>query len=97
MSKTFGFEPKITRPNDKGGLQYMYEFPNGYGASIVPSGYGPYIAEREGAVIYWTPDSVHGWEFDWTTPIAHYSVRLNVPDGVEEFLTEISELPPRKG
>lgn len=94
-SKAFGFEPLFTRKLD-GKVQHLYRFSNGYGASIAPSSYG-YENEREGAVIFWTSESEHGWEFDWTTPVAKGSERLNMPEGVEAFLTEISELPPRKG
>lgn len=98
MSKAFGFEPLHTRTHPDGGFQFLYAFPNGYGASIVPSGYGPYLAEREGVVIHWfDKENELGWEYDWTTPVAQYSIRLDVIGGVEEFLNEISQLPPRKG
>lgn len=93
MTKIYGFEPLITM-TVKGGVQHLYRFPNGYGASISPSWYG-YEHEREGAVIYFTPESEDGWEFDWTTPVAQNSVRLGVPEGVEHFLKEIAELPDR--
>lgn len=95
MSEAFGFEPCETNPHPDGGLQFLYRFPNGYGASIAPSHYGPYIAEREAAVIRWLSEERGDWDYDWTTPLAEYSIRLNVPY-IEEFLNDVAQLPKKE-
>lgn len=67
--------------------QTFYEFPNGFGASVV---YGPFTYGLEVAVIKWDKDD-GTWDIDYSTPITD-----DVVGHVEELelvLGEIYNLP----
>lgn len=71
MERLFGYEPTITRPAN-GGVQHLFEFPNGWIASVVR---GPYtyggqaglwelaVLDHERRLRYDTPitNDVLGW------------------------------------
>ena len=67
--------------------QTFYEFPNGYGASVI---YGASTYDLELAVLKWDKDG-GDWEIDYTTPITN-----DVVGHIEELdlvLGEIYDLP----
>lgn len=57
--------------------QTFYEFPNGYGASVI---HGDYTYGLEAAVIRWNNNT---WEFDYNTIVAH---------GVMGYIEDLDEV-----
>ena len=94
------FEPTAKCSNN-GGVQHLYRFPNGYGASVVCSSvsYGGDRGLWELAVIYWPdPENQDIYNFDLTyeTPVTGDVVgHLNHED-VTELLTQIEALPAKE-
>lgn len=94
------FEPTANRSSN-GGVQHLYRFPNGYGASVVCSmfSYGGDQSLWELAVIYWPdPENQDIYNFDLTyeTPVTSDVVgHLNSED-VTELLTQIEALPAKE-
>jgi hypothetical protein len=64
--------------------QTFYEFPNGYGASVI---HGEYSYGLEAAVIRWHNNT---WEFDYNTRVAHGVMRYI--DDLDEVLEQIYNL-----
>jgi hypothetical protein len=82
-------------PNKTVSGQWVFEFENGYGASVI-SGYGAYgnsISPYELAVIRWVGDK---FELDYTTPITDDVIGYNTLDEINELLDQIKNLPPIK-
>ena len=88
------FEPLMTRqhPTDPNGVQYVFKFQNGYGASVVRFRYS-YGRERdlwELAVIKFNGDD---WQLTYDTPITSDVVGYLNDAGVAELLNDINALP----
>ena len=86
-------EPVIARPIEFG-IQKIYRFPNGYGASVVKSEYSYGGSENmwELAVITFEGDGSEKFELTYETPITNDVLGSLSDDEVEEKLTEISQL-----
>ena len=85
--------PKIKRDDTKlGGIQHIYEFPNGYGASVVrnPYSYGNESGLMELAVL--GPDG----SLCYTTPITDDVLGYLTPEDVGSTLDAIAALPPKE-
>lgn len=81
-----------TRTGYFNGIQKLYKFPNGYGASVLKSDLclGKEKGLEELAVIQWNGDD---WDICYDTPITDRVLgRLN-PQEVEELLKQIEALP----
>ncbi len=78
-------------PNCLTGTQDLYEFKNGYTASVIqaPYSYGSNQGLFELAVLY---DD----ELVYDTPITDDVIGYLTPEAVQEILQEISELPTRR-
>jgi hypothetical protein len=80
--------------------QYLFTFPNGYGASLLATNDNPLVyGKLELAVIEW--EDVAGefvWELCYATPVAHDVIGwLSGPTQVEDLLDQIAALPQREG
>ena len=94
------YKPILTRqhPNDPSGIQRIYRFPNGYGASVVQttSSYGGYEGKWELAVIHSNRDDIDNFELCYNTEITS-DVRGWLSEAeVEEILKQIEALPSGK-
>jgi len=88
-------EPWIERehPTGLGGVQKVYKFKNGYGASVVRF-YGSYGFESglwELAVLEFKGDD---WQLTYKTPVTSDVIGYLQWSQVEEVLKEIEALPP---
>lgn len=95
-SKMAGMEPLIERPTGTG-VQRLYRFRNGYGASVIKGTYtygGPQGC-WELAVLSWpeATDSADGWELTYDTPITSDVVGWLSEDDVQELLHRVKALP----
>ena len=86
-------EPVIARPIEFG-IQKIYRFPNGFGASVVKSEYSYGGNENlwELAVITFDGDDSEKFELTYETPITNDVIGSLTDDEVEEKLAEISQL-----
>jgi len=79
-----------------GGIQKIFRFENGYGASVVQHyfSYGHEQGLFELAVISFTSDSENSsWDLDYSTPITDDVIgHLSVSD-YEDVLEQIKQLP----
>ena len=85
--------PKIKRGDPRfGDLHHIYEFPNGYGASVVRNtySYGNESGLMELAVL--GPDG----SLCYTTPITENVLGYLTPEDVESTLDAIAALPPKE-
>lgn len=72
------------------GLQAMFRYPNGYGASVV-SGYGAYGVEL--AVIFWAGEA---FELVYDTPVTDDVIGwIGSGEELKKILADIRALPPR--
>ena len=62
----------------------FYEFPNGYGASVI---HGDYTYGLEAAVIRWSDNT---WDFDYSTRVTHDVI--GYIDDLDEVLEQIYKL-----
>ena len=76
---------KDGKPN--GGVQLVFKFYNGYGASLI---YGPYSYGNEIAVLRFTSDT--DWGLCYSTEITNDVVGHLDTDGVIETLNQIKSL-----
>ena len=88
------FESKTSRPHpaDEGGIQHVFRFGNGYGASVVRFKYS-YGGDRglwELAVIKFNGDD---WSLTYQTPITGDVIGNLAEDEVGQLLHDISALP----
>jgi hypothetical protein len=82
--------PLSREPRD-GGVQYLFRFENGYGASLIHNEWSYGI---ELAVIVWDSDAVDDFRITYKTPITHGVLgNLNF-EGIEKTLDAILALPP---
>lgn len=90
-----GFESYFNRRReDVGwGVQYVFLFENGFGASVVKSlgSYGSRKDLWELAVIKWN-DERTDWEINYDTPITDDVIGFLTDDGVKDLLKKIQEL-----
>jgi hypothetical protein len=82
--------PVVVRPRSFGGLQALWRFPNGYGASVI-EGYGSYGIEL--AVIEWTGEGFDDWGLTYTTPVTDDVLGHLDPAALIETLRDIRDLP----
>lgn len=88
------FEPLMTRqhPADPNGVQHVFKFGNGYGASVVRfnGSYGYEAGLWEVAVVKFNGDD---WRINYETPITGDVIgHLTEPD-VAQLLRDINALP----
>lgn len=83
--------PILTRPLN-GGTQYLYRFPNGYGASLIVGGFAAY-GGRELAVIRYDGDGVDDYGLTYDTPITDDVLGHLSDDEVGPILDSIAALP----
>ena len=86
--------PTSVRPHPGGeGTQRFYDFPNGYGASVIRfkifGNYGSYTS-NEGE---WELGVLHWGKLDYSTPITDDVLGHLSEDGVEAVLRQIEALP----
>jgi len=77
-----------------GGVQYIFRFENGYGASLInhSGSYG-----NEIAVLKFYGPSVDDWDFEFDNPIADNKVIGHLtPQGIEDTLDAINALPGKE-
>lgn len=89
-----GFEQHlVTRRPCNGGVQYMFKFENGYGASVIKHdfSYGNDTDHWELAVIKWTEDGSY-WDLCYDTDITDDVIGGLTDKAVRELLQEIKEL-----
>jgi len=86
-------EPVLVRPIEYG-LQKIYRFDNGYGASVIKSSfsYGGDDNLWEMAVITFSGDGSETFELTYETPITNDVIGSLNDEEVEEKLTEIQQL-----
>lgn len=92
-------------PSGFGGVQKMYRFPNGYGASVVRfampfgSGYGSYTSDEtewELAVVKFNSETgADGFELDYGTGITDKVMGHLDAAHVEQVLQDIKRLPTK--
>jgi len=94
------FQPLIERPHPAlGGVQKLYRFPNGYGASVVQfnfmgaHSYGGDQGLWELAVTKFNGPREDDWEIACDTPITEDVLGWLTDDDVDAKLAEIRALP----
>jgi hypothetical protein len=76
-----------------GGRQYLFRFPNGYGASLVVGGYYAY-GGLELAVLEFDGPDADDWDICYNTPLTSDVLgNLSGPAEVEALLDAIQALP----
>jgi len=98
------FKPIVEQAHSTGeGIQKIYRFPNGYGASVVrfkiSSGYGSYTdneQEWELAVIKFHGDKVKDFEICYDSGITDDVIGHLIDEEVEKILLRISKLKAKK-
>ena len=82
-------QPIERRPLN-GGVQLLFRFPNGYGASLInsPTSYG-----NELAVARFDGDNCDDWDIDYDTPITDGVLGHLPTDEIEAALDAIAALP----
>jgi len=88
------FEPLMTRqhPADPNGVQHVFKFQNGYGASVVRFRYS-YGSEKglwELAVVSFDGE---GWHINYETPITGDVIGHLTESKVAQLLNDINALP----
>lgn len=85
---TFGnHTPRKTQPIGLDGTQWLFAFPNGYGASVINDGYGRREGLLELAVL-----NADG-HIAYCTPITNDVLGWLTPDDVARVLDQIEDLP----
>jgi hypothetical protein len=89
-------KPQIEKAHQSGmgGIQRIYKFKNGYGASVIqcPFSYGGEVGLWELAVIKFKSESMDEWSITYDTPITN-DVEGNLTESdVDELLYRISYL-----
>lgn len=90
-------KPLYTASIANGG-QYVYRFPNNYGASVVKHefSYGYYDDMWEVAVIKFLDSSNTNWIIDYSTPLTKDVIGWVKWIDTYEILRDIMKLPPHK-
>jgi len=80
-----------------GGVQRLFVFDNGYGASVIKhkGSYGFSEGLWELAVIIWS-DDVQSYNLDYSTPITDDVIGYLAESEVDSILKQIMELPSKK-
>lgn len=92
------FTPYLERiPPEIGGIQQLYRFENGYGASVVQSqySYGGKDGQWELAVIKFKGAGNDNWSITYETPITSDVLGYLDRKEVEAALEQISSLPAK--
>lgn len=80
------------------GIQHIYRFANGYGASVIrhkfSKGYSDNLWEL--AVIRFDGPDIWDWSLDYETPIAEDVIGDRTDVEIDMLLKEIMGLPPNK-
>ena len=91
-------KPDFERPHPLklGGVQKLYRFKNGYGASVVrfQYSYGYEDGQWELAVVRFTGKGMDDREIDYSTPLTDDVLGHLSEAEVDELLTKIEKLPP---
>jgi len=105
MTKLFDHPVVVRSHPHLEGVQWIYRYPNGYGASIVrsklpfePSIYSSYTSsekEWELAVIRFKSADNLDFELDYTTPITDDVIGHLIESEVEKILQQIAALPAK--
>lgn len=74
------------------GHQWVFRFPNGYGASLITGGYGVY-GEYEIGVLKYNGKKDFDYGLTYSTPITDDVLGYLTLKDVEKYLGEILELP----
>lgn len=87
---------KREHPGGLGGLQLLYRFDNGFGASVVRfrGSFGGTEGKWELAVIHYTGEDEYSFEVRYDTAVTHSLLGFLSDAEVEELLTKIEALPP---
>jgi len=82
-------------PSGMGGIQKIYRFQNGYGASVIqfPFSRGKELNLYELAVIKFNPELPEDWGIVYDTPITDDVIGYLSDLEVDELLNKISLLP----
>lgn len=92
------------------GVQLLYTYPNGYGASVIQlcmafTNHKTWIPSKlmwelgvikVGTMGLWTPDGFPNWQICFDTEVADDVIKPLHPPGVELYLQVISKLEPHK-
>lgn len=83
-------------PGGLGGVQKLYRFENGFGASVVRflGSYGGDEGKWELAVIHYTGEDEYSFEVRFDTPITQTLLGFMTEAEVDETLAKIEALPP---
>jgi hypothetical protein len=87
-------KPDLERKRDLSGIQRIYRFKNGYGASVV-RGFGTYGNEAgkwELAVIIFKSDDIIPFDLCYTTPITNNVIGWLSESQVNKILKKIERL-----
>ncbi len=90
------FFPILTRQTEFSGVQSVYKFDNGYGASVIKSrySYGGQSGLWKLAVLEFSTNEE--WHLTYNTPITADVRGYLTQQEVNDLLVEISELPSRE-
>lgn len=82
-----------------GGMQAIYRFPNGYGASIIRHGgsNGASAGLWELVVLRIQGGTMWQWSIDYSTPVTDDVIGGLAPTDVDSLLDHIAALPPAQG
>ena len=85
---------EIPHPGGKGGVQKLFRFPNGYGASVVqsPYSYGGDSGLWELAVIRYVEEDTDAFLLTYDTPITNDVIGYLDEQEVDALLEQISAL-----
>lgn len=90
-----GIAAPVIRTSLNGGIQHVYRFDNGYGASVVNhlSSYGVELA-----VVVWKGPTAphHSFKLTYDTPVAGDVEGWLTPERLTSLLAEIAALPPAR-
>ena len=76
----------------RNGIQYIFKFPNNYGASVVKfRGTAGYKADKWELAVLFFHDGI--WDLTYNTPITDDIVGCLTDEEVEQYLNKIMELP----
>jgi hypothetical protein len=86
---------QVERVPSIGGIQRLYRFPNGYGASVVRHqySYGGDQGLWELAVVIYDGEDVESFHLCYDTPITDDVIGYLSEGGVDEILAQIEALP----
>lgn len=97
MTTRIKFEPMLERPHPLGGVQRVYRFPNGFGASVIraPFSYGNEEGLWELGVLKFNEDGSN-WSLCYDTRITDDVEGRLSDEAVEKLLKRIKRLKKRR-